>query len=89
MNVDLKVDGVMVAVGLVVVVAGVVYWNRKAIAETVTETAETVKKSVNPADSENLVNRGFVGLYQWATGSKGTPAGDLYDALHPEDQFNG
>jgi hypothetical protein len=58
-----------------------IYLAQKA-GKAVVETVKEVVPYVNPADERNVVNQGAEGLYQWATGSKGTPGGDFYDATH-------
>ncbi len=55
-----------------------------------TKTAAVVKDvatALNPADSQNIVNRGVTGLGAWATGDAGwTLGGWIYDLTH-DDPF--
>lgn len=60
---------------LILVIAGLlVLWYLKSRAG---EVAEKAVEAVNPADQENLANRGFNWLYQTVTGSEGTAGTDL------------
>lgn len=43
-----------------------------------------VVEAVNPTSQNNLANRGFNGLYQWATGSDGTLGTDLAGWVHDD-----
>jgi hypothetical protein len=70
---------VLIGAGVAALVA--VYMAKKAVA-AVPELAKDALHAIDPFNNQNIINQGAEGLYQWATGSKGTIGGDIYDATH-------
>lgn len=54
----------------------------------ISKAREVITKDLNPADPDNIINRGFESVYQTVTGSNGTLGGDIYDILHDQNGGN-
>lgn len=72
--------GHILAGGAVALAGAVVYFGAKKAGEL----AAKVGESVNPADSDNIVNRAVTGIGEAITGDKGFSLGSfIYDLTHP------
>lgn len=68
-----------------VVLVGAAYY---AATKAARVAEHVVKVDLNPFDSNNIVNRNVIPIYQQVTGSKGTIGTDIYDFFHPTFPVN-
>lgn len=81
MDVDVKVDGVMVLTGAAVAGATLLYLNRGALREVVT-------RKINPASDENLVYESVNDAGAAVTGDQHFSLGVwVWELLHPDQVY--
>lgn len=83
MGVNVRVDGLMVVAVVGIVIAGVIYFNRKAISQAVSNAADEAAAKVNPFDERNIANSSVNSIGEYFTGQTGwTLGGAIYDWTH-------
>jgi hypothetical protein len=68
----------------VAIAAGVVLLGSWYVKRQAGDAVAAVGQAVNPVNPENIVNRGFHGVYDVFTDGKGTLGTDLYDWWNDE-----